>query len=163
MAVSGITSAVAITASGEIGGARTCALLADGTASCWGERAGIASNGSFSNSNVPVPVPGLSGVVSLSTGGGMAGGYNTCAVLADHTARCWGANFAGQLGNGTNSYSATPQPVSGLTGVTAISAGGDHTCAVLVDHSAWCWGHNGSGELGNRSYTSSNLPVAVHA
>src|SRR5690242_4516789 len=44
-----------------------------------------------------------------------AGWQHNCAVLADHTARCWGYNGDGELGNGTaNNFSLRPVTVSGL-------------------------------------------------
>ena len=39
-----------------------------------------------------------------------AGAYHTCALLADRTARCWGANSDGQLGD--NSVTARNAPVA---------------------------------------------------
>jgi alpha-tubulin suppressor-like RCC1 family protein len=40
-----------------------------------------------------------------------AGGEHTCALLNDGTARCWGYNFYGQLGNGEFAFMTTPSPV----------------------------------------------------
>ena len=61
-------------------------------------------------------------------------------VLGDGTARCWGLNDNGQLGNGTTTDSNVPVVVSGLTDAVAITAGNVHTCAVLGDGTARCWG-----------------------
>jgi alpha-tubulin suppressor-like RCC1 family protein len=75
---------------------------------------------------------------------------NSCALLADTSAKCWGDNFYGQLGNGTSQYAPvrTPVAVKGLSGVTAIATGGSHSCALLADTSVKCWGENDEGELG---------------
>ncbi|MEZ5140682.1 MAG: hypothetical protein R2711_18480 [Acidimicrobiales bacterium] len=99
---------------------------------------------------------------AASTGGLLdAGGTSTCAVTAAGGVRCWGANGAGQLGNGTSTDASTPVDVSGIaTGATNVSAGGLHTCAVVAG-GARCWGHNGSGQLGNGTNTSSSTPVGV--
>lgn len=79
--------------------------------------------------------PPLSGVVSVS-----AGGNFVCSLQADGTAKCWGDNTAGQLGNDSTTGSATPVTVSGITGAIAVSAGWNHACALLVSGAVWCWG-----------------------
>jgi hypothetical protein len=77
---------------------------------------------------------------------GAAGHF--CAVLGDHTVWCWGANSAGQLGNGTSVASSSPVPVWGITTAVAVTAGSGHSCALLADHTVRCWGANGDGQLG---------------
>jgi alpha-tubulin suppressor-like RCC1 family protein len=90
-----------------------------------------------------------------------AGTWQTCALLADGTARCWGANSYGQLGNGSTTRSPVPVMVHGLANATAIDAGGLHVCALLAEGTVSCWGHNSTGQLGDGSLTGSMTPVAV--
>jgi len=90
-----------------------------------------------------------------------AGGSHTCALVSNGTARCWGYNASGQLGNGSTTNRSLPVVVSGLSGATAITAGGSHTCALLSDGTAKCWGSNAYGQLGNGTTASSNTPVTV--
>ncbi|CAB4930935.1 unannotated protein [freshwater metagenome] len=75
--------------------------------------------------------------------------------------QCWGANYAGQLGNNSTTESHVPVTVTGITTATAITADGDVTCAVLAGGGAQCWGANWDGQLGNNSTTQSNVPVTV--
>jgi alpha-tubulin suppressor-like RCC1 family protein len=96
------------------------------------------------------------------------GSSHACVVLSDGTARCWGRNNHGQLGDGTTTDSWTPVQVSGLSNATAIAAGGratlsdiPHTCAVLANGTVRCWGENSLGQLGNGTTTSSTTPVQV--
>jgi alpha-tubulin suppressor-like RCC1 family protein len=82
----------------------TCALLADGTARCWGKGSGYPQD-----AFTPVPVPGLTAAVALASGRS-----HDCALLANGRVVCWGYNALGQLGDGTMTSSPTPVEVVGL-------------------------------------------------
>ena len=105
------------------------------------------------DSTVPVHAGAFVGL-QVSAGDGFS-----CAVTAAQTARCWGDNNFGELGDGTTNDSSTPRLVKGLTGVTAVAAGYFHACALLNTGRVWCWGDNGNGELGNGTTTASDVPV----
>jgi alpha-tubulin suppressor-like RCC1 family protein len=122
-----------------LGGGHACAILADGSATCWGKDLVMLSP-------TPTAVPGLAGVVAIA-----AGSVHTCALLAVGTVACWGDATFGQLGSGATSLgeTATPAAVPSFAGVTAIAAGGDHTCALLGDGTIQCWGSNVHGQLGD--------------
>jgi len=158
--VSGITTAVAVTA----GNTFSCAVLADGTARCWGYgqngQLGNGMTGLAASSNVPVTVSGLTGAVDIDAG---HSGGTTCAVRGDGTARCWGLNWSGKLGNGTNADSSVPVTVSGLTDAVAITTDYSHSCAVRGDGTARCWGSNWTGRLGTGSTSGGSIftPVPV--
>jgi alpha-tubulin suppressor-like RCC1 family protein len=159
--VSGISNAVAVSA----GYLHTCAVLNDGTLRCWGwNYYGQLGDGTNTDSNLPVTVSGISNAVAVSAGG-LDYGSHTCAVLNDGTLRCWGANWNGQLGNGTNTDSNLPVVVSGISNAVAVSAGGldygSHTCAVLNDGTLRCWGDNGVGQLGGGWFGNPPFPVPV--
>jgi alpha-tubulin suppressor-like RCC1 family protein len=80
----------------------------------------------------------------------VCGYQHTCAIRADKTLWCWGANGSGQVGiNSTDSPQTTPKYVSKLgAAVEHVALGVDDTCARTSDGSGWCWGGNGNGKLG---------------
>jgi alpha-tubulin suppressor-like RCC1 family protein len=122
----------------------------------WGSNShGQIGNGtSGGNQLTPVQVSGpLTGVKALA-----AGGTHSLAVLTDGTARAWGRNDLGQLGNGNNTNQPSPVTVSGLTTVVALDGGLDHSLASRTDGTALSWGANGSGQLGDGSTTPRNAP-----
>jgi len=84
-----------------------------------------------------------------------------CATLGDGTARCWGFNYNGQLGDGTTIDRLTPVAVTGLTGAYAVVAGDSHACALLGDGTVRCWGLNENGQLGDGSTSNSSTPVTT--
>ena len=140
------------------GSEHTCVVMISGGVKCWGaNHSGQVGDGTNINRNVPVNVAGLSGGVAATA----AGSEHTCALTDGGAMRCWGANFSGQLGDGTNVNRTTPVRVSGLSDdVTAIAAGGEHTCAVVAG-GVKCWGTNASGQLGDGTIVDRNAPVDV--
>lgn len=135
-----------------------CARTSTGGIQCWGSNnLGQLGDGTTTNSSTPVSVSGLSSNVAW-----LAAGYqHNCVVMADGTARCWGRNDFGQLGNGTLTASSVPVTVTGLTGVVSISAGITHSCAVLSSGGVKCWGKNNNGAVGDGTPTNRSTPANV--
>jgi len=139
------------------GGDTSCAVV-DGTVQCWGSndsgQLGTSSTGAQWSAK-PVTVPGLPPASSVAVGG-----HHACAILAGTgEVACWGANLAGQLGDGTT----TPQgatKVSGISGVTALALGGLHSCA-LTPAGVVCWGANEAGQLGDGTRTEAHVPPSA--
>jgi alpha-tubulin suppressor-like RCC1 family protein len=165
VAVKGLTEVTAIAAGGE----HSLALLSDGTVEAWGSDAhGQLGNSTVEEhgeeeerySDVPVEVEGVSGASAVA-----AGGHHSLALLAGGTVMAWGEDRFGQLGDGSILASEeTPAPVSGLSGVSAISAAGMHSMALLASGTVMTWGENKFGELGNGTAGEpSDVPVAVSA
>ena len=126
VAVTGIGNATAIACGSE----HTCALLHDGSIDCWGADGGGFDEGFGALGNpgatqdcqwvtaadpsvtvetgcapTPTPVAGITDAVAIA-----AGDYSSCVVLADGSAKCWGYNLYGQLGDGTTW--SNPSPVT---------------------------------------------------
>jgi hypothetical protein len=108
----------------EAGGGHTCALISDQSVRCWGSNdSGQLGDGTTTHRWTPVSVSGLGGVAGISPGSFL----HSCARLADGTARCWGFNAQGQLGDGTTTDRWTPVPVSGLVQVAEVTTGVYHS------------------------------------
>ncbi len=74
-----------------------------------------------------------------------AGRFHSCASLADGTARCWGWNQMGQIGDDTSEDQYLPTPIANLTGVTQMGAGMGTSCALVRDGTVYCWGMSDRG------------------
>jgi alpha-tubulin suppressor-like RCC1 family protein len=141
------------------GSSHTCALTTHGQVVCWGENSsGQIGDGTTINRPTLALVGGgtLQTVVAIA-----AGNFHTCAILVDGTARCWGENGGGQLGDRTFQNRPLPVAVNGLTNAVAMTGSSYHTCALLSDGGARCWGLNSTGELGDGTNTDRRTPVAV--
>jgi alpha-tubulin suppressor-like RCC1 family protein len=75
----------------------------------------------------------------------------------------WGANYAGQLGNGTTTdFRDTPVKVDRLDdSVVDVSAGDGHSLALNDDGTVWAWGENDFGQLGIGASGNRRTPVEV--
>jgi alpha-tubulin suppressor-like RCC1 family protein len=110
------------------------ALLQDGSVWTWGTNTdGQLGNGKSGEfwATAPGPVTALSNATAIA-----CTGAQTFALLRDGTARAWGANASGDLGDGTTTNRTLPVPVSGLSEVVAING----RAALKRDGSVWEWG-----------------------
>jgi alpha-tubulin suppressor-like RCC1 family protein len=168
--VSGLTDVVDVAG----GNNHSLAVKSGGTVWAWGfnNRGQLGydpdptTTDTFENSGIPGQVEDPSDTSGfLQDVVEVAGGVtHSLALKSDGTVWAWGFNDVGQLGNGTTSSTANPNPVqaSGLTDVVAIAAGSNHSLAVKSDGTVWAWGFNSQGMLGNGTSgtgTNSNVPV----
>jgi len=134
------------------GAAHACEVHEKGTVACWGAGAdGQLGDGARVARSSPAAIPaaflGPARHVSM-------GGRHGCALLEDGTVWCWGANEAGQLGDGSTVSRDIPAPVLDATGsplgdIEDIATGEAFTCAVRASSGEVdCWGSNADGELG---------------
>jgi len=156
--VIGLTDVVSVSA----GLSSTFALKSDGTVWAWGDNGnGVLGDGTnIRNISTPVQVNGLTNVVSIETTANA--NASTFAIKSDGTVWSWGNNENGVLGDGTTTIRTTPQQISGLTDVIAVSAGYSHVLALKNDGTVWSWGNNYYGQLGDYTKTDKTAPVEVY-
>ena len=178
--VSGLTTGVtAIATTGVLVSSRSCAIKSDTTVKCWGNNAhGTIGNGIDGNDvsfvdhyNTPQTVLDNGTGIALQSATAIDLGLDqSCVVLANTTAKCWGEGWMGEIGNtsGTRSLKATPvmseDGFSALSGVTAISAGQYVSCVTMSNGHGKCFGDNMNGLMGNGLTGSSGtlgVPIDV--
>jgi len=126
-----------------------CVVITGGVGRCWGRNtSGQLGNGAVTTrQTTPVAVSGLAGATQIS-----AALSSTCTRLEDGSAKCWGSNSLGVLGDDTGTLSSTPVDVQGIsTGAVGISGGSGaaHVCAVFASGLLQCWGANNRGQIGD--------------
>lgn len=142
--IAGIEDAVRV----EVSSDHACAITSSGGVKCWGEDSAhqLGSGEVAARSETALDVDGLSDVVGLALAAS-----TTCALRADATVHCWGANSTGEVGDGTQTARKHPVHVTTLERVVSIAASDRHFCAVAEDGTVRCWGGGGAAlELGTR-------------
>jgi alpha-tubulin suppressor-like RCC1 family protein len=138
----------------SIGEGHGCAVLQNGSASCWGtgysgQLGRVPSPGINHPSPIPMPVVGLAGsVVKIRVAD-----LHTCALLSNGRVQCWG------LARGL------PTTIPNITTAVDVAVGARHACAVLAGGAVRCWGNNEYGQVGTRldrtRYSNFVNPVTV--
>ncbi len=141
----------------------TCALLDNGSVKCWGanDDGQLGQDDAVARGGAAGPLG--DGLPAVNLGEGRkataiaSGSAHVCVILDDASAKCWGANSSGQLGQGDDvtrgnkvGDMAGLLPIALPAGRTVIrlAAGSDTTCLLLDDASVRCLGANISGQLG---------------
>jgi len=159
VAVAGISERIAKIDAGNLD--HTCAMTQSGKVFCWGYnshgQSGVDPNVANTVLQPSLVVALTEPVIDIAMGG-----YHSCAVTTGNQARCWGQNFFGELGDGTQDDSFDPVTVSGLTAVSEIVAATNHTCALNLNGAVTCWGWNAYGQLGNGGDGNLSSPVDVY-
>jgi alpha-tubulin suppressor-like RCC1 family protein len=131
----------------------TCGVTTDGDAYCWGFNGygslGIGSVGYI----VAIPVAVTGGHEFQSV---RALWWHACGLTTDGNGFCWGYNYHGQVGDGTDSSTGTsherkpsPTAVGGDHTFQSLDAGWIHSCGVTTAGDALCWGYNRHGQVGD--------------
>ncbi len=150
--VSGLASGVSRLAAGF---SHTCAVTTAGGLECWGLNLyGQLGDGTRTDRPSPAAVSGLDAHVADIAPGDVF----TCALMTDGSARCWGSNSAGELGNAATTDSLTPVSVCAdstcsapFADVVQLVAGDFHACALTPSGDVYCWGANDDGQLGTQT------------
>jgi alpha-tubulin suppressor-like RCC1 family protein len=160
VAVTGLNDAVTIKSEWY----HACALTRTGTVRCWGANdygnlglgtttgpntCGVSTMmiGGTSCAFSPQLVPGLSQVKAIGLSAN-----STCALLNDGTAKCWGMNRDGELGDGNTTDSSSPVSVTGLSTGVDIEGGYSHFLVILDDGTVVAWGDDTNGRLGQPKF-----------
>jgi alpha-tubulin suppressor-like RCC1 family protein len=130
------------------GAGGVCVSTSGGDVQCWGSLFDPSLNKQFPGHPSFQATPKLTGARRIAIGDAHA-----CAIQADGSLACFGANDFGQLGDGTFVAHDAPAPVVGLGGpVTEVVAGIQATCALLASGGGIrCFGNNDHGTLGDGS------------
>ncbi|MDB4974773.1 MAG: regulator of chromosome condensation [Myxococcaceae bacterium] len=142
------------------GAAHTCALLTSGAVRCWGEgffgQLGYGNTQNVGDDETPaaagdVPVGALVREIAAKN-------RQTCALLEQGSARCWGANYYYDQQYGDNEpASAAPEETFDGDYSRLLAVGGDHFCVQLDPGPIVCRGstrghtttdHLGTGFIG---------------
>ena len=155
--VSGLTEITAITTGSRSN--HCLALKEDGTVWAWGtNNNGQIGDGTRGDDRlIPVQVKELTEVTAIATGAS-----HSLALKEDGTLWTWGANYSGQLGDGTtNNDRLQAEQVGSLTAIRAIGAGSTQSFAIKEDGTAWAWGGNRYGQLGDGTTEDRTFPVQM--
>jgi regulator of chromosome condensation (RCC1) repeat-containing protein len=138
-----------------------CALLGDGTVTCWDR---LALDGGLANGPAE-PVAGLVDVKQLDVSDPGRGGFG-CAVRTDGSVWCWGSNLYNALGRGSHDQELSgpfaPGPVVELNGAVEVAVSSIQACARTGSGDVRCWGRVGLHQPADLS-TDINVPILVPA
>jgi len=137
----------------------TCAIDQSGVARCWG----AGTHGQLGTSDtqprlVPTPVSMPAGKTFIAIG---AGNLHACALTTDGAIYCWGYNYHGRIGDGTEESRYVPVPVSSGIVFAKLIVGAQHSCGVTTTKGLYCWGENNFGQVADGVGTSVLSPLYV--
>ena len=142
-----------------------CAILGGGQLKCWGDATfgALGTGAGESLGDQPGEMGDLLKPIDLGknrTATQVATAvWTVCAVLDDNSAKCWGWNGNGWLGQGDKNDrgdgpgemgdNLKPIDLGKDRKVVTIAIDNSHACALLDDATVKCWGQQTEGNLGN--------------
>ncbi len=152
--IRGLTKVKSIAAGYE----NTCAILEDGSVSCWGRGSPRPYPGPFR----PYVISGFSDAVEV-----VVGDASACAKCAAEPGKvyCWrfpGRVTAGLLKHGELLMNGRPTAIEGLDNATTLAFDYEHACTIRREgRKVSCWGLNNQGQLGDGTKENRLTPVDV--
>ena len=137
----------------------TCGIAGDFQLYCWGNdyygRFG-RDTGSTAPWDAPTPINSGAAIRDVATSSD-----HTCTVTTAGALMCFGANWAGQLGDGTTIGRTTPIQAVPPAPFAKVEVASGRSCALDSDGKAWCWGSNDNGQLGVGTTLPTLAPAPV--
>ena len=138
-------------------GDRVCMITGDLGSLCWWGGSEEGFQVERKSSELFGGVTNDGGFVSITTGQN-----HTCAIRQDEVGKkltCWGSNWYGQSGTGSQLEGDIRSPLSdGVGNWTDVDAGRLHTCAINEGR-VYCWGDGSLGQIGSGNFNQQNIPL----
>jgi alpha-tubulin suppressor-like RCC1 family protein len=145
--------------------ANSGALLSNGEYLDWGYNANgqLGDGQAGSPSDVPVRVNLRHAVAQVALGGSIWNNGQTIAMLSNGSLWGWGDDWAGQLGDGTQTSQPVPARFFSPPGVTyqTLATGSATSYAISTTGQVYAWGVSALGQVGDGSLLSALSPVVV--
>jgi len=119
----------------------------------WGGNVGTAIGSAASDNPLPMKVPGLSNIRTVSTKY-----QHTLALDTSGKVFGFGPEASGALGPTIGNDGV--RAIDGLANVRQVAAGEVHSLALLADGTVWAWGANSLGQLGVAAETTTRAAPA---
>ena len=142
-----------------------CAVQDNGEVSCSGDGYyGAIGDGDWESREFPTTTEEFGDnnpAIDISTSGS-----TLCALTVNSEVWCWGSNYGGELGDGSNEWARnSPGKIPFFDDLGPVidieSSGYGNFCVLLEYGDVYCWGSNYDGSLGDGTRNESNVPVKV--
>jgi probable HAF family extracellular repeat protein len=154
------------------------ALKADGSVWVWGANwVGALGDGTNEDRHYAVQLAGVNNVKAIAAGAyhslavqnaspaaiksGVSAPANLSSQGSSGALWSWGANFSGQLGDGTFDDRNTPGIVPSVDDIVEIRGGYAHNLVLKSDGTVWSWGDDSWGQVGHDPDSDAIIPGLV--